>query len=450
MNTTPNTKLPPGPNPKIPLANLFRFRKDSLGFLRKIGEEYGDIVHFKIGPLRVVLLNHPDYIKEVLSTQHTNFVKGRPLEMAKELLGEGLLTSEGEFHKRHSRIMQPAFHRKMLDVYSPAMTEFSTRLMDRWKDGGSVDMMKEMIELSTGIAGRTLFNVDLEEEAPDINQALESVMSIFGRITLPFAELLLKIPLPGTVRFYKAKARLDDTIFRIIEERRSSKLKNGDLLSLLLQAQEETNSEEGMSDHQIRDEALTLFLTALDTTSIALTWTWYLLSQHPEVESKLHEELDRVLQGRLPTWDDYPNLKFTRAIFAESMRLYPPIYIIARQALKDFSIGNHTVPSDTIILMSPYLIHHDPRFHPDPDQFNPDSWVDRPPGQIPKYEYFPFSEGPRSCIGQQYAWLEGVMVIASIAQSWRISLVPGHQVELAQLINLRPKNGMMMRLHRRK
>ncbi|MBC6366461.1 cytochrome P450 [Algoriphagus sp. AK58] len=445
-----NPKLPPGPKSIFPLANLLRFRKDSLGFLREIGQEFGDVVHFKMGPLRVVLLNHPEYIREVLSTQQGNFVKGRPLEMAKELLGEGLLTSEGDFHKRQSRIIQPAFHRKMLDVYAPAMTEFSTRLMNRWENGMRVDMMQEMVELSTGIAGTTLFNRDIEQEAPEIYQSLEEIMSLFGRITLPFAEVLLKLPLPGTIRFYKAKARLDSTIFRIIEERRQSKLRNGDLLSLLLQAQEELTDSEGISDQQIRDEALTLFLTALDTTSIALTWTWYLLSQHPKIEAELHEELEQVLQGRLPTIEDYPNLKFTRSVFAESMRLYPPIYIIARQALTDFSIGNFTIPRDTIVLMSPYLIHHDPRFHRNPDLFNPYSWYDRPLGQLPKYEYFPFSEGPRSCIGQQYAWLEGVMVLASIAQSWQFSLDSQHRVEIAQLLNLRPKNGMMMQIHRRK
>lgn len=440
--------LPPGPKTISPLGHLFDFRKDSLGFLRKVAGEYGDIVHFKIGPLRIVYLNHPDFIKEVLSAQHGNFVKGRPLEMAKELLGEGLLTSEGDFHKRHSRIIQPAFHRKMMEAYAPAMTEYAVRLMDGWADGMRVDMMKAMVKMSTGIAGKTMFNVDVEAEAPDINRALEDIMSLFGRITLPFAELLLKLPLPGTLRFFRAKARLDDIIYRIIDERRRNPLNNGDLLSLLLQAQTEQGS--GMTDREIRDEALTLFLTAFDTTSLALTWTWYLLSQHPEIEAELHGELDRVLQGRTPTLEDYPQLKFTRMVFTESMRLYPPIYIIARQALDDFSVGDYTVPRGAIVLVSPYLIHRDARFHPDTERFNPHAWSDVPPGQHPKYEYFPFSEGPRSCIGQHYAWLEGVLVLAAIAQFWRMRLVPGHPVDIAQLLNLRPKFGMMMELFRRK
>lgn len=450
MNTIMKSKLPPGPKSKFPLGNLLSFRRDSLGFLKKIADEYGDIVFFKMGTLRIVLLNHPSFIKEVLTTQHGNFVKGRPLEMAKVLLGEGILTSEGEFHKRQSRIMQPAFHRKMMDAYAPTMTAYSARLMEGWEDGMRVDMMKEMVKLSAGVAGKTMFNADILEEAPEINKALDTVMSLFERVTLPLAELLLKLPLPGTIRFFKAKARLDELIYSIIEERRQNKLNNGDLLSLLLQAQADTGSEGGMSDQQIRDEALTLFLAAFDTTSLSLTWTWYLLSKNPEAAVELRRELDSVLQGRLPTMDDYPRLKFTRKVFEESMRMYPPIYLISREALEDFSIGNYTVPKGTLVLMSPFLIHHDARFHPDPWTFNPYTRAEQSGDQSSKFDYFPFSMGPRSCIGQHYAWLEGVLALASIAQFWEVDLVPDHPVELHQLLNLRPKYGMMMELHRRK
>lgn len=447
MNTINKTKLPPGPKTKIPLGHLFPFQRDSLGFLKRIADEHGDIVHFKVGPIRVVLLNHPDYIKEVLSTQNSNFVKGRPLKMAKELIGEGLLTSEGEFHKRQSRIIQPAFHRKMLESYAPAITDCTVSLMNGWADGTQVDMFEEMIRMSTAISGKTLFNVDTEQETPEINQALQDVMSLFGRISLPFSEWLFKLPLRSTRKFYNAKARLDETINRIIAERRQSKTEQEDLLSLLLDAQD---SAGGMSDQQIRDEALTLFLTAFDTTSIALTWTWYLLSQNPAAETKLHEELDQVLQGRIPTVEDLPQLKYTRMVLGESMRIYPPIYLITRQALEDFEIGPYLVPADTIVLMSPYLIHHDPRFHQNPETFDPDTWEEHAQGISSKYEYFPFSRGPRACIGEPYAWLEGVLVLATIAQSWRLKLVPGHPVALLQLINLRPKHGMMMELERRK
>ena len=450
MSAIKKSKLPPGPKTKIPLGHLFSFRRDSIGFLKKIANEYGDIVHFKIGPIRIVLLNHPDFIKEVLTTQHRNFVKGRPLEMAKELLGEGLLTSEGDFHRRQSRLIQPAFHRNMIESYVPAMTKCISRLMNGWKENMKVDIKEEMTNMSIAIAGKTLFDSDTEQEAREINQALDTATSLFGRIPLPFSEFLLKLPLPGTLRFYKAKARLDKTIYRMIDERRRNNVEKGDLLSLLLRSQDEEGDGGRMSDQQVRDEAMTLFLTAFDTTSTALTWAWYLLSQNPEAEAELHEELDRVLNGRLPTVQDITQLKYTRMVFGESMRIYPPSYVSPRQALEDFPIDKYIVPRGSIILMSPYLIHHDSRFHPDPEKFDPHAWDNHSHGLNSKYEYFPFSRGPRSCIGEPFAWMQGTLVLASIAQFWRMKLVPDHPVELLPLINLRPRYGMMMTLHRRK
>ena len=445
-----NHTLPPGPDALPFLGNIFEFRKDSLCFLQKTAQQYGDIVHFKIGPYSVVLLNHPEFIKEVLSTHHDNFIKGRPLEITKKLLGEGLLTSEGEFHKRQSRIIQPAFHRRMLDAYAPAMTEYAERLMESWEDGMQIDMMEEMIKLSTGIAGKTMFNVDIESEVPEISQAMTTIMNLFGRVTLPGSEWLLKLPLPGTLQFYKAKTLLDQKIYRIIGERRRSGLDNGDLLSLLLQAQDTPGSNCVLTDQQIRDEALTLFLTAFDTTSLALAWSWYLLSQNPEAEAELHTEIDNVLQERAPTTEDYSRLVFTKLAFAESLRMYPPSYLIARQAVADFPIGSYVIPKGAIVLMSPYLIHRDSRFHQQPEQYLPRMRAERPEAQQAGYTFFPFGGGPRACIGQHYAWLEGVLVMSSIARYWRFTLVPGHRVETEQLINLRPKYGLMMRVHRRK
>lgn len=313
-----------------------------------------------------------------------------------------------------------------------------------------VDMKDEMTRMSIAIAGRTLFNADLEEEATEISDALDTATSLFGRIALPFSESLLKIPLPGTRRFYRAKATLDRIIYRMIHERRANKVDNRDLVSLLLGSQDETGEGGGMSDLQVRDEAMTLFLTAFDTTSTALTWTWYLLSQNPEAEAELHEELDRVLNGRLPKAEDIAQLKYTRMVFGEAMRIYPPSYVIPRQALEDFTIDKYIVPRGTIVLMSPYLIHHDSRFREDPEIFNPHAWDKHSHSQNSKYEYFPFSRGPRSCIGEPFAWMQGILVLASIAQSWRVKLVPDHPVELLQLINLRPRYGMMMTLSRRK
>jgi cytochrome P450 len=369
--------------------------------------------------------------------------------MAKELLGEGLLTSEGDYHKRQSRMIQPAFHRNMIECYVPSVITCITQMMSRWKDGISIDMKDEMIKLSIAIAGKTLFNADIEKEAPEIMRALDTATSLFGRISLPFSEWLLKVPVPGTIRFKKAKAQLDEVVQRMINERRHNKMDNGDLVSLLLRSQSEDGND-GMSDQQIRDEAITLFLTAFDTTSIALTWAWYLLSQNPETESELHRELDSVLQGRLPVANDIPQLKYTRMVFGESLRLYPPSYVIPRQALEDFSLDKYIIPHGSIILVSPYLIHHDSRFHADPEKFDPGELDKRSHGLNSKYEYFPFSRGPRSCIGEPFAWMQGTIVLASVAQFWQLKHVPDHRVELLPLINLRPKFGMLMTLHDRK
>lgn len=439
--------LPPGPKSRFPLGYLLSYRKDSIGFLKKIVKEYGDIVHFKIGLIRIVLLNHPDYIKEVLTIQQRNFVKGRPLEMAKEILGDGLLTSEGDYHKSHSRIIQPAFHRNMLETYVPIITKGVQRMMNRWKDGEKIEVKEEMTNLSITVAGKTLFHADMEEEAPKINQALEDVTSLFERIIVPFSEILLHIPLPGTIRFKKAKKLLDEMIYGMIDERRKNTEHPTDLLSLLIQSQKDSV---GMSDQQIRDEALTLLLTAFDTTSTALTWAWYLLSQNPDAEAELHKELDRVLEGRLPTAENIPQLKYTRMVFGESLRLFPPSYLIVREALHDFHIDKYIIPGGTLILMSPYLIHHDARFHPNPEKFDPYAWEQHSHGQQAKYEYLPFSRGPRSCIGEPFAWMHGILVLATMAQTLRLKLQPDHRIELQPLINLRPRHGMVMTLHVRK
>ena len=440
---------PPGPKAKTPLRHLLALRRDIIGFLTTLAEEYGDIVYFKAGPIDVVLLNHPDYVKDVLVTHHRNFVKGRPLEMAKHLLGEGLLTSEGEFHSRQWRLVQPAFHHKRIEAYGAAMTEYASRLSARWQDGMTVDVAQEMMQMSTAIAGKTMFNAEVETEAAEIVAALTTASSLFARVSLPFAEWLLKLPLPSTFRFHRAKARLDATIYRMIDERRQSGKDYGDLLSMLLLAQDADGDNGRMTDQQVRDEALTLFLTAFDTTSLALTWTWYLLSQNPEAEAELHAELDQVLGERLPSVEDLAKLKYTRMVLTEAIRFYPPLYVIARQALSDYPVDQYVVPAGALILMSPYLLHRDARFYSAPDKFDPQQWAADKHAPIPKYAYFPFGGGPRSCIGESFAWMEGILVLATLAQRWRMRLEPGHPVALLPLVNLRPKYGMRMIVQRR-
>jgi cytochrome P450 len=438
----------PGPAGKPLVGNVLEFRRDPVGFLTGLAQTYGDIVHFKFGSQDVFLLNHPDYIKDVLVTNSRQFHKSRGLEFARRFLGNGLLTSEDEFHRRQRRLVQPAFHRDRIAAYGAVMTEYSVRLRERWEDGGVVDVAQEMMTLTLSIVAKTLFDADVEAEAKAIGQALTDVMHSFRRVTLPFAEFLDRLPLPSNRRFRRARERLDTTIYRIIRERRERGVDRGDLLSMLLLAQDEEENGGCMTDLQVRDEAMTLFLAGHETTANALTWTWYLLSQNPDAEARLQEELAAVLAGRLPTLEHVPRLRYTEMVFSESMRLYPPAWAIGRRAMTPYPIDDYVLPQRSIVLMSPFVMHHDSRFFPDPYRFDPERWTPEAQAKRPKFSYFPFGGGPRVCIGESFAWLEGILVLATLAQKWRMRLVPGHPVELRPLITLRPKYGMRMNLKR--
>ncbi|HVG18705.1 MAG TPA: cytochrome P450 [Blastocatellia bacterium] len=440
---------PPSPRRKPVVGHLMEFRRDPVGFLLESARVHGDIVYFKFGPKEIFLINHPDYIRDVLVTHNRNFVKSRGLEMAKRFLGEGLLTSEGEFHRRQRRLAQPAFHHKRVNAYAEAMADYAARTGERWRAGETLDMSQEMMRLTLAIVGKTLFDADVESEAKEIGEALTDIMQLFDRITTPFPWLLEKLPLPSNFRFVKAKRRLDATIYRIINERRASGEDRGDLLSMLLLAQDEEGDGGSMTDLQLRDEAMTIFLAGHETTANALTWAWYLISQHPEVEAKLHAEIDSALGGHLPSAEDMAKLRYTEMVFAEAMRLYPPAWTLGRRALEDYRIGEYVVPSDSIILMSQYVMHHDGRYYPDPYKFDPERWTPEARAARPKFSYFPFGGGPRVCIGEQFAWMEGVLLIATIAQRWKMRLAEGQRVETKPMITLRPRYGMRMTLERR-
>jgi cytochrome P450 len=437
---------PPGPKSKPLVGNVFEFRRDPIGFLTTLAQTYGDIVHFKLGSQDVFLLNHPDYIKDVLVTNSRLFHKSRGLEFARRFLGNGLLTSEDDFHRRQRRLVQPAFHRDRIAAYGVVMADYSARLAERWQDGTTVDVAQEMMRLTLSIVAKTLFDADVEAEAKEIGQALTDVRQVFRRVTMPFSDLVGRLPLPSNRRFRRARERLDATIYRIIHERRASGTDRGDLLSMLLLAQDEEGNSGGMTDLQVRDEAMTLFLAGHETTANALTWTWYLLSQNPDAEARLHEELDAVLAGQLPTLDHVPRLRYTEMVFSEAMRLYPPAWAIGRRAMSSYRIDDYLLPERSIVLMSQFVMHHDPRFFPDPHRFNPERWMPEAQAARPKFSYFPFGGGPRVCIGESFAWLEGVMVLATLAQKWSMRLVPGHPVEIEPLITLRAKHGMLCRL----
>ena len=446
--TAPAT-LPPGPKRKPLIGHLREFRRNPPNFLTRMAREHGDVVHFKLGPQDLFLLNNPDFIRDVLVTNNRNFVKSRGLEMAKKFLGESLLTSEGEFHRRQRRLAQPAFHRQRINAYAEIMIDHATRTRDRWNDGQALDIWHEMMRLTLAIVGKTLFDADVEGEAPEIRQALTDVMQLFERMTNPLAAILDKLPLPSNIRWVKAKARLDETIYRIINERRASREDRGDLLSMLLLAHDVEGDGSGMSDQQVRDEAMTLFVAGHETTANALTWTWYLLSQNAEVEAKLHREIDSVLDDRNPTAADVLRLPYTEMVLAESMRMYPPAWTLGRRVLSDYEIGKYVLPAGSIVLMSPWVMHHDERFYPDHNRFDPERWTPEAREARPKFSYFPFGGGPRVCIGEQFAWMEGVLLIATLAQRWKLSLAEGQRVEPRAMITLRPRYGMAMLVERR-
>jgi len=441
--------LPPGPGGLPFLGSLVNYFRDPLGFLLKVAAEYGDIAYFKVGSRRIYLLSHPDLIKDVLVTHNRSFTKSRALNRAKLVLGEGLLTSEGEVHLKQRRIIQPIFHHKRIKTYGDVMAEHASRIGRSWQSGRVIDLHKEMMRLTLSVVSKTLFDADVESEADEIGKALTDLVGLFPRFVFPFSEILDYLPLPGNKRGLEAISRLDDIIYGLIEERRRNPGARYDLLSMLLEAQDEEGDEEGMSDKQVRDEAVTLFLAGQETTANALSWTWYLLSQNPEAEKKMYEEVDSALNGRLPSVEDLGKLPYTHKVFKEALRLYPPAWLLARHAIEDYEADGYIVPSGADIFMSQYAVHRDSRFYPNPLRFNPDRWDEEEESKLPKYAYFPFGGGPRRCIGEPFAWMEGVISLAVMASGWKMQLVPHQRIEPEPLITIRPKYGMKMIVERR-
>lgn len=443
---------PPGPPARRFSGHLRDFARENIHFFHRAARDYGDVVCLRMLWQPHYLVNHPDYIKEILVTNHRNFTKSEALRLGRIVLGEGLLTSEHDFHKRQRQMIQPAFHQQRIAQYARIMAEYAVRHAERWEAAGlhgrTVDMSQEMMRLTLAIVAKSLFDADVEEEADDIGRALTTVMGVFDRIALPFARLLGLLPTPRNALFFLARVRLFQTIQRMIDERRAHPKDRGDLLSMLLEAQDQEDGR-GMSDNQIRDEALTIFLAGHETTSNALMWTWYLLSQHPEVETKLHAELDEVLGGATPAAADVPRLEYTRRVLTESMRLYPPAYLIGRTPINNFKLGPYLIKKGSPVLVSPYIVQRDPRYYEEPERFNPDRWAAESFADRNRFTYFPFGGGPRTCIGEGFAWMEGILVIAAIAQRWRMELEPGHPIELLPRITLRSKHGMRMTLLRR-
>ena len=441
----------PGPRQRYPGEFMLAITMRPLEFLPRLARDYGDVVVVHIGAQPLVLVSHPDRIRDVLVTHAKQFHKGRGLERAKVLLGEGLLTSEDDFHLRQRRLAQPAFHRARVAAYGDTMAAYAERRVATWRDGGTLDISREMAAYTLAVVGKTLFDADIEGEAHEIGEALSAAIAAFNFTVLPFGEVLLKLPIPMARRFRRGRDRLDATIYRMIRERRAAGDDRGDLLSMLLLAQDTEGDGTGMSDLQLRDEVLTLLLAGHETTANQLTWTFYLLSQYPEAEARLHAEIDALGDAPLGA-EDVARMPYTRAVIAEAMRLYPPAWIVGRRVLNDYDIGDVTIPARAVVLMSQWIVHRDPRWWDDAEIFKPERWL--PGGSAldpsrPKFSYFPFGAGTRVCIGEQFAWMEGMLGLATMARRWRLRLAEGHRVVPQPIVTLRAKYGMRMVTHAR-
>jgi len=440
----------PGPRPFLGMAPFLAMRRNPLPYMEELHREYGDLVCYRPPGRQVFMLFHPEMTQDMLVTHARNHHQGRVMQRSRSVLGNGLLTSEDGFHLRQRRLIQPAFHRQRVFGYGKAMVDYAERHQQRWRSGQVLDLHQEMMRLTLAIVGKTLFDTDVEGDSSEIGRALTTFMHLFKFAVLPFSEYLEKLPIPPVLRMRKARERLDRIIYRFIEERRRSGEDRGDLLSMLLAAQdtETGGASDRMDNDQVRDECVTLILAGHETTANALTWTFFLLAQHPEIAERLKGELNQVIGERPPAPEDYPNLKYTEMVFSESMRLYPPAWGIARTVVEPYEAFGAMFPKNAILLTSQWITHRDPRWHPNPLRFDPERWAPQARASRPKFSYFPFGAGPRQCIGESFAWMEGVLVLASIARRWNVSVVPETRVELLPLITLRPKHGMKLRVEK--
>ncbi len=446
VKTTDRSKVPPGPRGSFFLGNTFAYLRDPIGFLSKSVREHGDIVNLRLGNLTTYLLVNPEHMEYVLKSHADHFMKDKLTRWLIPLVGQGLLTSEGEFWRRQRRLAQPAFQRVQIERYAEVMVEDTQRMLESWRQGQVRNVHDDFMRLTLSIVARTLFNTELAGDADKIGESLEVVMNYFMSPMRWFG-IREKMPLPSTLRYRRAIKQIDDIVYGIIRQRRESGEDPGDLLSRLLEARDEQGN--GMTDSQLRDEAVTLILAGHETTALVMFYTFYLLSQSPEAEQRLASELSVVLSGRAPTAGDVPDLRYTEWVIRESMRLYPPAWAIAREALSDCEIGGYSVPKGTQIFLSQFLVHRDARIFGDPDTFRPDRWDNDLIKRLPRCAYFPFGDGPRVCIGNHFAMMEAVLILATIAQSYRLTLRPGPKLELLPSITLRPRRSLLMQLHRR-
>lgn len=440
-------KTPPGPKGRFPLGNTLDYMRDPLGFLTRSAREHGDVVRLRLGASTYYALNHPDLVSEVLKAQSASVIKDKLTRLISPIVGQGLLTSEGAFWRRQRKLAQPAFQHSAIERYGEVMVAHSVEMRDSWRDGQERDVHEDMMRLTLGIVAKTLFDAEVTGEAADVGECIEAMMRYYLN-PMKWFRVREWLPTRENRDFHAAVRRLDEIIYGIIARRRASGQDPGDLLSRLLDAQDDEGA--GMTDRQLRDECVTLFLAGHETTALTLTYTFHLLTHNPEVEARLAAELDEVLAGRPPGAADVPRLRYTESVVRESMRLYPPAWAIGREAVDDsLIVGGYPVRKGTQFLISQWVLHRDPRWFDDPEAFRPERWDGDLVRRLPKGTYIPFGDGPRVCVGNHFAMMEAILLLATLSQSHRFSAVPGQTLELLPSITLRPGAGTRMMVHSR-
>lgn len=435
--------------PHLPLVgNLLDLRTDRLAFLLGMSRRCGNIGAFYAGSRPVILLNDPHLIGVVLLDQAQYFEKTDNVRNYLGLVvGNGLLTSLNSFHARQRRLMAPAFQHRRIASYADIITAYAERTVSLWTNGREIDVSHEMMRLTLSVVARALFDTDLEKEADEIGAALTAAMRYAVNEFTTLVHLPSSWPTPANRRFREARSHLDSIVYNLIQKRRSSGESRGDLLSALLQAHDEDDGT-FMTDRQVRDEAMSILMAGHETTATALSWTWFLLAQHPEVYQRLRHEVQGALRGRSPTYADLPYLPYTLQVFKEAMRIYPPVWAISRQASRPVTIGHYSLPPGSVVTISPYVLHRRPDYFPSPERFQPERFAPEAEKRIPRHAYLPFADGPRVCIGSHFAIMEGHLVLATLAQRVILDLQQGQRVIPEPLITLRPRGGLKMRVRR--
>jgi len=435
--------LPPGPKHLLrPGGSLIDHVRDHLGFLQRVAREFGDVSYFRLGFDHSSLINHPDLVEEVLVSRADKFQQPQIMVEAQRVIGEVLLTAEGELHRHQRRLLQHAFMRDRIHQYATEMIRHSARTRDRWVPGETIDLAHEMMGLALGIASQTLFGLDIEDTSDEFSTSFNEAAWFVGLLSyVPHSNMLDHLPLRITRQFHKAREKLHSIASDVIAHRRQSGEDKGDLLSMLIQAQKDAGPT---ADEYLRNEVLAILMAGHETTARGLAWTWYLLSQHPEVEARFHAEIDSVLGGREATVDDVPKLRYTEMVFAESLRLFPPIFSFERTAIEDYPVRDHVLPAGTTVILSPYVMQRTAQWYPDPERFDPERMAPEARAARPRFSFFPFGGGLRQCLGEPFAWTEAALVLATLGQKWRLRLAPGTTVVPEPMMTLRPRNGLPM------